>query len=108
MTLPLPVALPDTPDEFTDPEFDHLEEAKEALQDVVTSGRLDFTTAVQVAQAHALISIAESLDVLAFTSELDADEVALSVVNVGELNVRDNSAPEPAPFVRPLDYFREG
>lgn len=105
------VPMPDTPEAFTDDDFDHLEEAKAALEDVVVTGRIDFTAAVEVAKTHALISIAQSLETLAFASVLDGPEgpeYALSIVNIDEFN----SVAEEPPLVgitgSTIDYYREG
>lgn len=71
-----------------DLDFDHIAEAKEALADVITSGRLDFTAAIAVAQTHALISIAQSLESFAFDQEvedIDLTDLGISVTSAHDL-----------------------
>jgi hypothetical protein len=104
-------ALPDADsgDNITDDEFDHIEEAKAQLDEVVTTGRLDFSTAVAVAQTHALISIAQSLEALAFQSALSDLPVGLSVVNIDTADDEPTAPVPPAkPFTSVPDYYREG
>ena len=104
-----PLPLPEPPESFTDEDFDHIQEAKDALEDVVVSGRLDFSAAIAVAQAHALISIAQSLETLSITvlDDEDDDDFGISVIKVGEF-----AEPTPEPLVAvtgsTIDYYREG
>lgn len=77
------------------PDFDHIEEAKGTLEHVDRTGVFDFTTSIQIAQTHALISIAQSLEAFAFATQTDftvndlTDAVLNSIVPVNnEANAR--------------------
>lgn len=97
--------IEETPD-FTDLDFDHIEEAKGLLSHVDATVRvLDVTQSIAVANTHALISIAQSLDAMAFQSELGDDDLGLLTAAL------DKAVALPAPGWAPPkypDYFREG
>lgn len=98
--------IEETPD-FTDLDFDHIEEAKGLLSHVDATVRvLDVTQSIAVANTHALISIAQSLDAMAFQSEVGDEDLGLLGLTLVE-DIKPSIPSGWAPTAAP-DYYREG
>jgi hypothetical protein len=96
-----PLTAPDE-DQVTSPDYDHVQEAKSTLDHIEKSVRtLDITQAVSVAQVHALVSIAQSLEALAFAAE--ADDFGLGMFLEPLPSLADARTASAVP-----DYYREG